>query len=78
MSGTLKRCTWGAARRGLRPSKMFGYVPFEITGTGTRAVGSPGGLEMYGVVFINKASVVGSGGSGWTNTDDSSTVVLTE
>lgn len=64
-------------RKVIRPSKMFGYVPFEVKAPAAYDNGSPDRYDVYGVIWINKASLVGSGGTGTTITDDSSTCVIT-
>jgi len=63
-------------RQAMRASKKFGYVPFEIVGPAQ--VGSPGGAAAYGVVWLNAASLVGSGGTGWTINAGTATLVITD
>lgn len=60
----------------MRASKAFGYVPFEIVGPAQ--AGSPGGVACYGVVYLNAASLVGSGGTGWTMNAGTGTLVITD
>jgi hypothetical protein len=62
----------------IRASKAFGYVPFEFVHNAKADNGSPDRYDAYGVIWINKASLVGCGGTGFTITDASSTCVITE
>ncbi len=77
ISGTLKAYSgkWWP-RKVIRASKAFGFVPYEITGPWVNA--APGNRDMFGVVWIKKVAVAGSGGTPITITDDSSTIVVTE
>ena len=46
------------------------YIPFEIYGNGNN--------DVVGFVYLNKASLVGSGGTTFTITDGTSSITVTE
>jgi hypothetical protein len=63
-------------RNVIRASKAFGFVPFEIVGPDND--GAPGGKAAFGVIYLNTASLVGSGGTGWTIDAGTATLVVTD
>jgi hypothetical protein len=76
----LKRCSHGAATR--YPRKIMrsaGYVPFEIYSYAaghTDEKQFAGYEDAIGYLWINKASLVGSGGSATTLTDGTSKITI--
>lgn len=76
ISGTLGAPSKGWFKALAKASAASGLIAFPITGPENAS--EPTGRSMLGVILLNKASVVGQGGTGITITADSSTVVVTE
>ena len=55
-------------------TRTHGYTPFEIYDSTAKSATE----DLLGVIWLNNATVVGSGGSAFTITSGSSTVTITE
>jgi hypothetical protein len=72
MTAYLRRTSGGQA--GWYPRKILrkaGFVPFEVYGETHDG-------SVVGYIYVNKATLVGSGGSAFTITDTTSTITITE